>query len=245
VNFVAGEVLILFEDTVLNKRMKLFVNNRPIEIIDRTEFDPQKIYTTVFDHRVGVTSESLIGDVLIKGATLFQIDSLLNLLELKKIKRMNSVTLLVKDREEAITYVKDHYRTIKAAGGIVVKGDKILMIYRLGRWDLPKGKIEKKEKTSVAAIREVEEECNIKVSMLYKLCTTWHTYSQQDRKMLKKTNWYVMQCLEDGKMRPQGEEGITDLRWMNRAEVREALKNSYNSIRDVVECYFKALVQSL
>ena len=31
---------------------------------------------------------------------------------------------------------------IKAAGGIVIKDDKILFIKKNGRWDLPKGKME-------------------------------------------------------------------------------------------------------
>src|SRR5690606_25043669 len=52
---------------------------------------------------------------------------------------------------------------IHAAGGVVFNsaGD-LLMIHRLGRWDLPKGKCEHNESVNESAIREVQEECGIK-----------------------------------------------------------------------------------
>ena len=56
-------------------------------------------------------------------------------------------------------------RIIKAAGGLVKNGEgQYLFIHRLGKWDLPKGKVEENEKMKEAALREVEEECGIKIS---------------------------------------------------------------------------------
>ena len=56
-------------------------------------------------------------------------------------------------------YFSDH-KLIEAAGGVVKNpADELLFILRLGKWDLPKGKIEKGEKIKEAALREVEEEC--------------------------------------------------------------------------------------
>ena len=51
---------------------------------------------------------------------------------------------------------------IEAAGGLVVNAaGKLLVIERLGVWDLPKGKLESGETAQVAALREIEEECGI------------------------------------------------------------------------------------
>ena len=52
-----------------------------------------------------------------------------------------------------------HFTHIEAAGGIVENEKKeLLFIYRLGKWDLPKGKVEKGESIAETAVREVEEE---------------------------------------------------------------------------------------
>ena len=53
---------------------------------------------------------------------------------------------------------------IRAAGGVVRKNNihgPVLMMFRRGRWDLPKGKIDEGEGRRAAAIREVQEECGI------------------------------------------------------------------------------------
>ncbi len=42
---------------------------------------------------------------------------------------------------------------IKTAGGIVIKNEKILFIYKNGKWDLPKGKIDKGE--------TIDQTCNV------------------------------------------------------------------------------------
>src|SRR3569833_145078 len=70
----------------------------------------------------------------------------------------------------AIEYLKKVTRSItliEAAGGVVEndKGD-LLFIYRNIKWDLPKGKLEIGEMKKVGAVREVEEECGIKVGSI-------------------------------------------------------------------------------
>ena len=47
---------------------------------------------------------------------------------------------------------------IKTAGGIVIRDDKILFIYKNGRWDLPKGKLEKGNSSRETAVIEISEE---------------------------------------------------------------------------------------
>ena len=113
------------------------------------------------------------------------------------------------------------------------------MIYRMKKWDLPKGKKEKGEKYRQTAAREVAEECNISVKTGAKICTTWHTYTMNKRAMLKKTRWYVMDCTDDAKMKPEAAEDIEDIRWMSRKEVYHALEHSYKSISYVFERYYE------
>jgi 8-oxo-(d)GTP phosphatase len=129
---------------------------------------------------------------------------------------------------------------LKAAGGIV-KNDfgQILMMYRLKKWDLPKGKLDKGESSRTAAIREVEEECGVKAKLGEKICTTFHTYTYKNEDILKQTKWYSMELLNDAKMKPQVEEDIEKLEWMNKSQVKSALINSYSSIRYVLKKYFR------
>ena len=75
--------------------------------------------------------------------------------------------VFIKDKPTLITE-KDwenfckNYRLIEAAGGVVknAKGE-LLFIYRLGKWDLPKGKIDEGEVKETTAVREIEEECGV------------------------------------------------------------------------------------
>ena len=136
-------------------------------------------------------------------------------------------------------YLRTKFKVVKAAGGLVRKKEKFLMIYRMKKWDLPKGKREKSEGYRETAVREVGEECNISVKIGKKICTTWHTYTMNKRAMLKKTKWYMMDCVDDAKMKPALEEDIEELRWMTRKEVYHALEHSYKSISYVFERYYK------
>jgi len=132
--------------------------------------------------------------------------------------------------QHLVSVFKKHFQIIEAAGGIVLKNDKVLFIKRLGKWDLPKGKIDKGEKIEQAALREVEEECGVRTEIIKKIGKTWHTFVQKDDK-LKCTHWFLMNCLDDKKIKPQAEEYITEVKWLSEHEVEEALKNTYQSIQ--------------
>ncbi len=162
---------------------------------------------------------------------------MLQVLTDKKYSKIKQIEIRVKNKTKAREYLKSNFDIIGAAGGIVEKGDKILLILRNGLWDIPKGKLEKKEKRREGAIREVEEETGVKVQSEELICSTWHTYVRNKKYVLKKTSWYRMSCLDDTKMKPQKEENIQKTVWMNAPEVDVALFHSYKTIKRVVDKY--------
>ena len=127
---------------------------------------------------------------------------------------------------------------IVIAGGGLVQNDKgeYLMIFRKGKWDIPKGKIEKDEDVKLGAIREVEEETGItNVFINYKLGKTYHTYKLKDKWVLKETHWYAMRTSFEGELVPQANEGIEKAVWAKKKKVKEMMKNTFPSIKDVVK----------
>lgn len=134
---------------------------------------------------------------------------------------------------------KKMYTLISAAGGLVINQEgKLLLIKRNGKWDLPKGKIEKTEKKRDAAMREVEEECGISnLSIINKLRKTYHTYDAYNESVLKTTHWYLMHYYGNEELKPQTKEGITEVVWKNKQEVKECMNNMYHSLFDVLSYY--------
>jgi len=188
-----------------------------------------------------ISQKELIDDVLVQEASLESVDRLLHLMTAKKFKNVDSITFCSQDKKAMINFIKKKFTIIEAAGGVVEKDNLTLLIYRKARWDFPKGKIDKNETKKAAAVREVEEETGVKVSIEDKICHTWHTYIQNKKYVLKKTHWYAMQCVNDANLSPQTEEDIEKVEWMNLSQMRSALYSSYRSIRFVIQEYHKLL----
>ena len=219
--------------------MKIFIKDIPIVIISNQEFIKTSNYDMVYKEAVSkLKFDRLSGDVLIKNSTAEVIDKFLVYLKQNSVKKLEEITFIVDDYKAVIAEIKKGYTIIKAAGGLILNEGEVLMIWRLKKWDLPKGKLDKGEKPKHAAVREVEEECNVKVKLGKKICHTWHTYKQNGRRILKKTYWFRMYCIDDSNMRPQIEENIEETKWMNEIELKEALYNSYPAIRDVFRHYY-------
>jgi len=221
--------------------MNVFINDIPLILKKATE----KVYKHEYDLFLKAsdhfTSKDLVGDVLIKDADAQLIDKLVRLMEVKKLKKLRSLTLVANKKKKLIEHLKDQFKIVKAAGGLVLKEGKILMIYRLGVWDLPKGKLDKQEKVEAGALREVEEECSIQVEVIGKLPKTWHSYAYKGKKILKKTSWFVMNCTDDSLIKPQAEEFIEEVRWMTPEEVTEVLPKAYTSIAFIMQHYLQSL----
>ena len=222
--------------------MKIFINDIPVYLLDHSEVKPLDHYDHVLDGRnQTIVPKQLIDDVLIHNASQENVDELLHLMTQKKFKNVDSITFASEKVQSLVKYIKSTFKVIEAAGGVVEKDGKNLLIFRKGKWDLPKGKLDKKERKRDCAVREVEEETGVKVVIKDKLGHTWHTYIQNRKYVLKKTHWYVMECIDDSNMAPQAEEDIDEVMWKNLSEMRSALYGSYRSIRSVIHQYHKLL----
>jgi 8-oxo-(d)GTP phosphatase len=220
--------------------MKIFINDKPLDLISPSEFPTDRTFDKIFESPEELPHASdFLDDVLFTDPSKDFIIKLLYLLRTRKLKHLDSVTIVSRDIEELKAFVKSRFTVIKAAGGVVTKKEKVLFIYRLGKWDLPKGKFDKGESPEACAVREVEEECGVKVKITRKICKTWHTYTHNRKSILKKTYWYEMELISDAGMKPQKEEGIEDIRWLNHADSKIALVNSYPSMRYLYQKFLR------
>lgn len=222
--------------------MKIFINDNPFRIIPANKDILLKNYDTILvEANNKIDFNIFSGDVLIQHASVTVIDQYLQLLKSNTNKKIDSITFQVDNFKDAVEHIKAEYTFIEAGGGIVEKNGNVLLIFRMKKWDLPKGKKDNKEKIDKTAVREVQEECNIKVKLKNKVCNTYHTYKRNGKNILKKTSWYRMTCIDDSKMKPEVKEQIEEVRWMTPGEIKGALYNSYPSIRHVFRKYYKSL----
>ena len=159
----------------------------------------------------------------------------------KVIRRLNrtslsEVRLIHKNPDKVLKKFLKKLPNVIAGGGKVYndKGE-ILFIYRNDKWDLPKGKAERKETIEETSIREVEEETGVKGLEIKKLLdTTYHIFKRNGRYKIKITYWFEMKTSYAGKLHPQENEGITKVAWLNKKESEQALENSYANIKLLV-----------
>lgn len=147
------------------------------------------------------------------------------------------LTFATANIEQALEKFRKPFKYIYAAGGLIQKDDKYLFIFRLKRWDLPKGKLDLGEGPEEAAIRECEEECGItQLTITKTLEPTYHIYDHKGGFALKKTFWYDMTTLHTGELVPQLEENIEEVVWFTKSQIQEqVLPNSYPAILAVIK----------
>ena len=219
----------------------IFVNDIPISFkkLNNLKFRKED-FDTHIDGSSGIVPLKLFSRVLIYDSTIDTIADLLKKMTNKKFKKIYSITVTLKDYKNVLRELKKMFKVIKAGGGVVKNDDgKILFIYRLKKWDLPKGKKEKGESIRECAKREVEEETQVKVECFQKITSTWHTYTKKKKFILKKTSWFVMKSLDDSKMKPQKKEKIEKVEWMKEGVIKEILLNSYRTLNHVMNKYSK------
>lgn len=129
------------------------------------------------------------------------------------------------------------FRPVKAAGGLVINEEGgLLFIFRRGKWDLPKGKMDPGETPEITAVREVKEETGLqKVTLEKPLVTTYHTYDESGHHLLKETYWYLMKASKDQSLQPQTSEQITEIEWVMPGKLDKCVKNTFPLIKDVLK----------
>lgn len=178
-------------------------------------------------------SENLEKTLGYEGATTLEIA--LDLLENTSVKELN----VFGDNIDVIwSQFQKLFRIIEAAGGIVNNpaGD-ILFIKRLGKWDLPKGKMEKGESREESAVREIEEETGLAdVELVNFINTTYHIYIERNGdKVLKCTHWFEMNFNGEDTSKPQIEEGITEVAWKNTVQIeKEVFPSTFKNIKLII-----------
>lgn len=148
--------------------------------------------------------------------------------------------VICEDPKASFKAVFSDFIKIKAAGGLVQRKESFLMIKRKGLWDIPKGKINKKEPKEDAAVREVAEECGIEGHKITEpLVVTYHTMKFKGRWALKRTDWYMMKYKGPRQVTPQINEGITKVKWMKEEYMLGIRGRTYGSINEVLDAYVR------
>ncbi|MTE27914.1 MULTISPECIES: NUDIX hydrolase [Winogradskyella] len=149
---------------------------------------------------------------------------------------LNAVHLIHKNPDKLLKKFLKLLPNVVAGGGKVYNDkNEVLFIYRNDKWDLPKGKAERKESIEETAIREVEEETGVKELKITKpLSTTYHIFKRNGKHKIKITYWFEMTTSFEGKLSPEKSEGITKVKWLDEKASEEALENSYANIRVLV-----------
>lgn len=150
-----------------------------------------------------------------------------------------SITVYTEDEAQKVndpeSLAKSH-QLIKAAGGVVNDDSgRVLMIFRRGKWDLPKGKAEEHEPLELCADREVKEETGLTELLLRKpLIVTYHTYTEKGKLILKETHWFQFDAPGKQKPDPQLDEDIVKAEWIKKDDLPMFVENTFQLIRDVL-----------
>jgi len=164
---------------------------------------------------------------------------------------LNHIDMMEKadEYDEVIIHAEDYdtlkadclslYKIILASGGLVLNEEgEIMFIFRRGFWDLPKGKIEAKEKKKKAAIREVTEETGlIDLTILAKIGVSNHSYKNKSgKRILKVSHWYLMNTYKQ-QATPQTEEDIVKAEWITLEEFYAKERPVFSSILEILDLY--------
>ncbi len=203
--------------------IKIYFNDKPLFLCDEidAEIEPYKHHDDA---------------IFIDEFSVHTVKSMIHEMELQKIHAGVFLHTSLAELKKAFW---KKFTIIQAAGGLVLnKNKEILMIFRRGKWDMPKGKLDKGETLEECAVREVEEETGLKNIRLQKhLLTTYHTYHESGKFILKESHWYNMNILDEQALIPQAEEQIAEAKWVSQAQLPELMKNTFPSIKDVLTAF--------
>jgi 8-oxo-dGTP pyrophosphatase MutT (NUDIX family) len=150
--------------------------------------------------------------------------------------RFYTGVLLHSDLSALLEAVKKELTVLVAAGGLVyTPTNELLLINRLGRWDLPKGKLDPGESLEACALREIEEETGAAgLSIDHPLQVTYHTYHQNGTHYLKESHWFLIKAAKKSALQPQTEEDITECLWVPLKEIEKYIAGAFPTIVQVL-----------
>lgn len=173
----------------------------------------------------------------------FNIHSVKAMLHEMEAQQIHAGVFLHDDVEAVLKSFKKKLVVIKAAGGLVhTEEDELLLIFRRGKWDLPKGKLDNNEDMKACAVREIREETGLaEVEIEKDLLITYHTYHQDGKHILKESHWFLGKAKKQLNLIPEIEEDIEKCEWVPASQLAPYLENTHASILDVVKEGLKIL----
>ncbi len=153
-----------------------------------------------------------------------------------RLAKIHAGIFVHSDLEELRKAIWKKFKLVKAGGGLVRNAEgRYLFMLRRDIWDLPKGHLDEGETIEQCAVREVGEETGLQgVKLEGPLLVTYHTYDENGKHILKETHWFRMSVGHIVDLKPQLEEQITELRWVDGREMEVLLQNTFPSIKDVI-----------
>lgn len=185
----------------------------------------------------------LDGALHVAGSEVIRTDDIAKLLQI--FRNSDTIEIISDDFEAVFRHFCSLFLSVEAAGGVVADPEgRIAMIYRRGRWDLPKGHRDAGESLAECAAREIEEECGLSQLVVdEEICSTLHFYDTYGRWELKRTTWFATRTAGSTATTPQTEEDIERVEWCRLDEaVRRATVESYPTIAHVMKEYVKQTI---
>jgi len=197
------------------------------------------MYKVFFNERIVLLTDDFIRNFQMRYGLFYKYRNVGELKELlgsyHDLKQIDTLFIYHHDLDQLRERFKSCFELVYAAGGLIRNKDgHFLVMKRRGKWDLPKGKVNKNETIEAAAVREVTEETGLfGIAITDPMLSTYHTYYIEAKPVLKRTSWFAMLYLGDDDPIPELEEDITEIKWVRKDELRSITGNTYMAIMDV------------
>ncbi len=208
-------------------QLTVYVNQKPLVLTDdeETYYSPPAVHYKSYIYCKAKSNEDAL--------------KVINICE--KDEKLEIAMLFNASMDTLKEMVWSHFTEVIAAGGVVVnEKNEVLLIQRKNKWDLPKGKADKGETNEQTALREVKEETGLQnISITKSLETTYHTYMQDEEKILKVSYWFEMKGDSTERLTPQTDEQITQAKWIERLDLNNYMDATYLSLIAVLKDYLQ------